>query len=128
VIMSRDRVTIDEVRIGNRIYWTLQRTTRDYTLQLTIRHRLVFSVTVFTALPCNVFQQCAFLCSRAHVFRGWRPSHTNLLLFLLPSQDSHVMAAGPRCVASERTAQKTPFLTVLLLLRACLLRPSRDGY
>jgi hypothetical protein len=49
--------------------------------EITITHRLVFSVTVFTALPGNVFQQWTFLCSRDHVLAGWRPSHTNILLF-----------------------------------------------
>jgi hypothetical protein len=38
-------MTIDGVWIGNRIY-----ATRDYTLQITVTQRLVFSVTVFTAL------------------------------------------------------------------------------
>jgi hypothetical protein len=97
-------------------------TTRDYTLQITITHRLVFSVTVFTALLGNVFQQWKFLCFRAHFLACWRPSHTNLLLFKLPSQDSLVMAAGPRYVASTQTAQKTPFPTVLLLLGDVAMR------
>jgi hypothetical protein len=35
------------------------------------------------------------------------------------------MATGPRYIASARTARKTPLPTALLLLRACLLRPSR---
>jgi hypothetical protein len=33
---------------------------------------------------------------------------TNLLLFYLTSQDSPLMAAGPRCIASARIAQRTP--------------------
>jgi hypothetical protein len=36
-----------------------------YTLQITVTHRLVFSVTVFTALLGNIFQQWTFLHSRA---------------------------------------------------------------
>jgi hypothetical protein len=51
--------------------------TRECTLQITITQRLVFSVTVFTALLGNVFQQWMFLCSQAHSLAGWRPSHTS---------------------------------------------------
>jgi hypothetical protein len=54
----------------------------------------VFSVTVFTELLGNILQQWTFLCFRAYVLAGWRPSHANLLLFLLPSHDSPVMPAG----------------------------------
>jgi hypothetical protein len=35
---------------------------------------------------------------------GWRPSHTNLLLFSLPSLDSLVIATAPRYIASAWTA------------------------
>jgi hypothetical protein len=49
---------------------------------------------------------------------GWRPSHSNLLLFSLPSQDSSLTAAVPRYIASARTVQKTPLPTALPLLRA----------
>jgi hypothetical protein len=59
---------------------------------------------------------------------GWRPSHTNLLLFKLPSQNSSVMAAGPCYTASARTEQKTLLPTTLLLLWMCLLWQSNDGY
>jgi hypothetical protein len=78
-IVTRLVVTIGRVWIDSLIHWT--HTTRDYTLQITVTHRLVFSVTVFTALLGKGFQQWTFLCSRAHVLAGWRPSHTNLLLF-----------------------------------------------
>jgi hypothetical protein len=44
--VTRQGVTIDRVWIGSRIYWTLQHTLRDYTLQNTITHKLVYSVTV----------------------------------------------------------------------------------
>jgi hypothetical protein len=54
-ILSRVWVTVDGVWIGNRIYWP-----RDYTLWITITHRLVFSVTVFTALLGNGFQRRTF--------------------------------------------------------------------
>jgi hypothetical protein len=64
-VLSRERVIVDGVWVGDRIYWTLQRTTRDYTSQITITHRLVFSVTVFTALLVNDFQQWSFHFSRA---------------------------------------------------------------
>jgi hypothetical protein len=49
------------------------------------------------------------------VLAGWRPSHTNLLLFKLSSENSCVMAAGSLYISSSRTAQRTPFPTALLL-------------
>jgi hypothetical protein len=66
--------------IGNWIYRTLL-AIRDYALQITVPQRLMFLLTDFTALLGNVFQQWRFLYSRADVQAGWRPSHTNLLLF-----------------------------------------------
>jgi hypothetical protein len=60
----------------------------------------------FTALLDNGFQQQKFLYSRAHDLAGWRPSHTNFLLFSLPSKDFLFMATGHRYIASVRTAQK----------------------
>jgi hypothetical protein len=50
-------VSIEGVWIGNRIYWALWPTTRDCTLQITIKHKLVFSVTIFTARPSSGFQR-----------------------------------------------------------------------
>jgi hypothetical protein len=63
-------------------------TARDYTLQITKTRRLVFPVTVFTAMLGNVFQQWTILRSRAHVLAGCRSSHSKLLL---PSQDFPVV-------------------------------------
>jgi hypothetical protein len=79
---------------------------RDYTLQITITHRPVFQSHVFTALLRDVFQQRTFLCSRAQVFAGWRPSHTNLLgtglTVLLLSRDLTTVAE--RCLLRHRLA------------------------
>jgi hypothetical protein len=58
----------------------------------TITQRLVFSVTLLS----SVFQQWTFLCPQAHVLSGWRPSHFNVLLLSLPSQDSVVMRERER--------------------------------
>jgi hypothetical protein len=50
-ILSRDGVNTDGVWIGNRIWhFDRAREARDYTLQITITQRLVFSVTVFIAV------------------------------------------------------------------------------
>jgi hypothetical protein len=108
--------------------YTHTHTTRDYTLQITITQRVVISVTVFTALLGSVSQQWTFLCSRAHVLAGWRSSHTNLLLFKLPSQDCLVRAPSPLYVASVRTAQKTPLPTVTPLLVVAQPLPSNGCF
>jgi hypothetical protein len=108
---------------------------------MTTLYKSLFSVTVFTALLGNVFQQRTFLCFRPHVLAGWRPSLKSLLLFKLPSQDylgsqsqSYIndrrssnkariwglrpdlyycqsVAAGPRYIASAWIAHKTPYQT-----------------
>jgi hypothetical protein len=66
------------VRIGKPIYWTLWHKTHDYTLQIST---LAFSVTVFTVLLGNGFQQQMCFSLRHHGLAGWRPSHASLLLF-----------------------------------------------
>jgi hypothetical protein len=84
-------------------------------------HRL----TAFTALLGDIFHLWVFLCSRAHVLAGRRPSHINLLTLLTSSQDYPVMAAGPRYIGSARMiAQKTPLPTVTPLLRVTQPLPS----
>jgi hypothetical protein len=99
-------------------------TTRD-SLYKSLSHRPVFSVTVFTALLGDGFQQWTFLCIRAHVLAGWRPSHTSLLLFSLPSQGSPVMAAGPHYIVSGRTAKKTSSIISCSLLAGETLSSQR---
>jgi hypothetical protein len=105
----------------------------------------VFSVTLFTVLLGNVFQRRTFpflwvpnlspasatsCSSQLTVLLQTlsRLSPRLLTRTLLRLTDSLLMAAGLRYIASVRTAQKTPFPTVLILLRACLLRPSHKGY
>jgi hypothetical protein len=116
LILSLIRVTIDGVWIGNSFYWTLLHTTLDYTLQITITHRLVFSLTVFTALLGNVFQQWTFLCFRTHPRRLAAISHQPPTLLTAVS-GLLVMAACPPYIGSAWTAQKTP----LPLLRVLAL-------
>jgi hypothetical protein len=141
-ILSRVWVNVGGVWTGNRIYWTLL--THNSWLHVTSHyharthtHTLLFLITVFTALLGKVFQRQMFLCSRAHVLAGWRPFHTNLLRFSLPSQDYLVitagprylvitagprylvMTAGPRYIASARIAQKraSPIIACSLVAR-----------
>jgi hypothetical protein len=117
VILSRVRVTTDGVWIGNRIYWTIQHTTCEYTLQITITHRLVFSVTVFTALLGNAFQQWTFLCFRTQDLAGWRPSHvllTTASRLLRNGSWSSLYSLGTDC-------RETPFPTITPLL--CVTQP-----
>jgi hypothetical protein len=79
------------------------------------------AVAYLTAAP-KLASNCQILnATPLHQLPGWRSSHTNLLLFSLPSQDSSLTAAGPRYLASARIAQKTPLPTAFLLLRACLV-------
>jgi hypothetical protein len=103
-----------------------------HTLQFTTAYTKSSSVSYLHRLsPGNGFQSvasstsvltslltgdCLTTNSLLHLLPGWRPSHTNLLLFLLPSQDPLVIATVPRYIASARIAQKTPLPTVLLLL------------
>jgi hypothetical protein len=75
-------MTTNRVWIGNWIYWALKDTTCDYTLQIIIRQRLVFSVMVFTALLVVASNGVSFsasvskelLSSRAGTFHLQLPS------------------------------------------------------
>jgi hypothetical protein len=58
LIFSRYRLTIDDIWIGKRIYWTL--TQHVATIYNSLSHTLVFSVTVFTALLGSGFQRRTF--------------------------------------------------------------------
>jgi hypothetical protein len=71
-------VTEEGIWIGSQIYWTLKQLVT--TLCRSLSHTEACVLTSVT-----------FLCFRTHVFVGWRPSHTNLLLFSLPSQDRLVI-------------------------------------
>jgi hypothetical protein len=102
-------VTIDRVRTGEWIYWPLVYTTRNYNLQFTDTHILVSSVniTVFTSrFPATAsrrrfsFQRSGPLVTAARTellsndnstnrVLGWRPIHTNLLVFSLQA-DFHL--------------------------------------
>jgi hypothetical protein len=60
-VLSRGwSVTIDGLWIDDRIYWTPWHTTRDYILQVTITHTLVFTVTSSLSLLCSGFQWRTF--------------------------------------------------------------------
>jgi hypothetical protein len=108
-------VTMDEVWIDDSNYCTLY-TQLVTPLYKSLSHRLVFSVTIFTAPLGNIFRQRTFLCFRAHVLAGWRPSHTDVLLFWLPFQETLLRTAGPLYIPSVRPAQKTLLPTSLVLL------------
>jgi hypothetical protein len=120
-------VTVDAVWIGNRIYWTLQHTTRDYTVQITITHRLVFSVTVFTALLGSGFQQWTFLCSRPHVLaasNSGRSSAPGLTSSRLPTVDVRLLPGSrPRRLAA--ISHQTP---ALLTVFSGLYRNESESY
>jgi hypothetical protein len=102
-ILSRSRgVTIDGVEIVEWIYWPLVCTTRSYSLQITGTYRLVTTVyyIIHQPFPGNGFCRGRFFsflhsgllvtAARAefkptdnsnNCFPGWRPFHTNLLVF-----------------------------------------------
>jgi hypothetical protein len=103
-----------------------------YNLQITVTHRLTFSVTVFTALLGNVFWQWTFLCSQAHVLAGWRPFHINILLFWLPPQDSYLnfsRLTADRSLSynhcTDPTNNTSPNSSPIVARRNCRYGPSR---
>jgi hypothetical protein len=66
----------------------IEHTFRDYPSQITITHRQVWSVTVFTDLLGNVFEQLTFLDSSVHGLAGWQSSHQPLTLITAVSSIS----------------------------------------
>jgi hypothetical protein len=113
---------MDRFWIDDWIYWTQP---------VTAPHKSLLHTDRCSQSGC--FQWRAFLCFRAHVLSGWRPSHANLILSLqiadsqlsLQTADSLGLSRRPSYVASARTAYKTPPPTFPPLLLAVLL-PS-DG-
>jgi hypothetical protein len=73
-------------------------TTRDYASQITIRHKPVFSVTLFG----NGFQRWTFFSFRADVSAGWRPSYASLV----PSLQTVNLTDCPRCHSTVLTQVK----------------------
>jgi hypothetical protein len=105
-------MTIDGVGTFKRIYWALKQLV--IALYKSLSHRLMFSVTVFTALLGNAF--------RLQTFSFFRFPE------LSPAAVTWCGSSFYTCIASVRTAQKTPLPTDFQWLRACLLGLTRDGY
>jgi hypothetical protein len=94
-------------RLVNRFIETY-RSSLQVTTALSLIHTLCSSLQhVLNLLGLLCLHQWTFLCSRAYVLAGSRPTHINFLLFSLPSKDSSVMAAGPHYIAWSRNSQKT---------------------
>jgi hypothetical protein len=103
-------VTTDGVWIRNRIYWTLNQLV---TAQITVTQTLVSSVTVFTALPGNIFQKWTFPYFRAHVLASWRPSHTNHIRVKVKVMLRPTVSRQSVLVSSAHLGPKTRFLLLL---------------
>jgi hypothetical protein len=83
IILSRVRVMREGAWIGNRIYCTL------LLLVTTLHRSLTHTVSSGTLLGSD-FQRRTFLCFRAHILAGWRPSHANLILWPLASAGTSI--------------------------------------
>jgi hypothetical protein len=85
------------------------------TLYRSLAHKdCLFSVTVFTAVLGNVFQQWMFFCSRLMSLQAG--SHfTPTSYYCNCHLKTLVMAAGPCYIASTQITQKIPLPAVLLL-------------
>jgi hypothetical protein len=118
--LSRTRDNLIHTLIAISLETILILSRDNYTLQTTVTHRLVFSVTVFIVLLGNGFQRRTFLCSRTDVLAG--DCHLTPISYSHNrGQNSFAIVALPHCISSGRTAQKTSLPTVLLLLRACVV-------
>jgi hypothetical protein len=92
IVLSQARVTVGWFWINNLATFAA----RNYSLQITITHRVLLSVT----LRCNSFQWWTF---RAQILTGWQPSYPNLVLWPLTSAATaaRFRAHGRLCVICD---------------------------